>query len=93
MIENGGISSIIYDNEDLLIAFNSNGLIRLNYDKGNYLPERIRIDCGVFSLWKDHEQDIIWIGTDGQGVYAMTKDEYTFNGINLAELPIEKNVR
>ena len=90
MIENGGISSIIYDNEDLLIAFNSNGLIRLNYDKGNYLPERIRIDCGVFSLWKDHEQDIIWIGTDGQGVYAMTKDEYTFNGINLAELPIEK---
>lgn len=90
MIENGGISSIIYDNEDLLIAFNSNGLIRLNYDKGNYLPERIRIDCGVFSLWKDHEQDIVWIGTDGQGVYAMTKDEYTFNGINLAELPIEK---
>lgn len=56
----------------------------------NYIPERIRIDCGVFSLWKDHEQDIIWIDTDGQGVYAMTKDEYTFNGIDLSELPIEK---
>lgn len=88
--ENGGISSIIYDNEDILIAFNSNGLIRMNYNKGYYSPERIRIDCGVFSLWKDKEQDIVWIGTDGQGVYAMTKDEYTFNGINLAELPIEK---
>lgn len=90
MMENGGISSIIYDNEDILIAFNSNGLIRLNNNQGNYLPERIRIDCGVFSLWKDQQQDIVWIGTDGQGVYAMTKDEYTFNGINLTELPIEK---
>lgn len=88
--DNGKISSIIYDNEDILVAFNSNGLIRLNYTKGNYLPERIRIDCGVFFLWKDHQQDIVWIGTDGQGVYAMTKDEYTFNGIDLAELPIEK---
>lgn len=90
ILENGGISSIIYDNDDILIAFNTNGLVRLNYHKGSYAPERIRIDCGVFSLWKDHEQDIIWIGTDGQGVYAMTKDEYTFNGIDLSELPVEK---
>lgn len=90
MTENGGISSIIYDNKDILIAFKSNGLIRLNYDKGNYLSERIRINCGVFSLWKDKQQDIVWIGTDGQGVYAMTKDEYTFNGIDLSELPVEK---
>lgn len=88
--ENGGISCILYDGEDILIAFTSNGLVRLNENKGDYVAERIRIDCGVFSLWKDTKQDIIWIGTDGQGVYAMTKDEYTFNGIHLNELPIDK---
>lgn len=87
--ENGEIGSIIFDNEDLLIGFKTNGLIRLDASK-NYELEKIEINCGVFSLWKDEQQDIIWIGTDGQGVYAWTKDEYTFNNISLNQLPISK---
>ena len=47
----------------------------------NYQAEKFNINCGIFSLWKDKQQDIIWIGTDGQGVYAWTKDEYTFTNI------------
>lgn len=34
ILENGNISTIIYDNENILIAFNSNGLIRLNHNNG-----------------------------------------------------------
>lgn len=91
---NGDISSIIFDERDIIIGFRTNGLIRLNADKG-YAIERMDITCGVFSLWKDKEQNIIWIGTDGQGVYACTKDEYTFKGLNLLQLPIkeEKPIR
>lgn len=87
--ESGEIGSIIFDNEDLLIGFKTNGLIRLDAAQG-YEPEKIEINCGVFSLWKDEQQDIIWIGTDGQGIYAWTKDEYTFNNLSLAQLPINK---
>ena len=87
--ESGEIGSIIFDNEDILIGFKTNGLIRLDAAK-NYELEKIEINCGVFSLWKDEQQDIIWIGTDGQGVYAWTKDEYTFNNLSLSQLPISK---
>ncbi|WP_273157713.1 two-component regulator propeller domain-containing protein [Bacteroides fluxus] len=87
--ENGEIGSIILDNEDILIGFKTNGLIRLDAAK-NYNPEKIEINCGVFALCKDEQQDIVWIGTDGQGVYAWTKDEYTLNNISLNQLPIDK---
>lgn len=87
--ESGEIGSIIFDNDDLLIGFRTNGLIRLDAAKG-YELEKIEINCGVFSLWKDEQQDIIWIGTDGQGIYAWTKDEYAFNNLSLNQLPINK---
>lgn len=87
--ENGEIGSIIFDNQDILIGFKTNGLIHLQASK-RYVPEKAEINCGVFSLWKDEQQDIIWIGTDGQGVYAWTKDEYTFNNLSLSQLPIKK---
>ncbi|WP_455960923.1 hybrid sensor histidine kinase/response regulator transcription factor [Bacteroides bouchesdurhonensis] len=87
--ENGKIGSIIFDNKDLLIGFKTNGLIRLDASR-NYKVEWMEIDCGVFSLYKDTQQDIVWIGTDGQGVYAWTKDEYTYNNITLNQLPVSK---
>ncbi|WP_288912727.1 two-component regulator propeller domain-containing protein [uncultured Bacteroides sp.] len=87
--ESGKIGAIAFDNKDILIGFETNGLIRLIAEQ-NYQVEKFNINCGVFSLWKDKQQDIIWIGTDGQGVYAWTKDEYTFTNILLNELPISK---
>lgn len=87
--ENGIISSIILDGTDILVGFKTNGLICLRSQQ-NYEPEKIDINCGVFSLWKDEAQDIVWIGTDGQGVYAWTKEDYTFKSLNLKQLPVKK---
>lgn len=87
--ESGEIGSIIFDNQDILIGFKTNGLIHLQASKG-YSPQKVEINCGVFSLWKDEKQDIIWIGTDGQGIYAWTKDEYTFTELQLSQLPVKK---
>ncbi len=87
--ENGDIGSIICDNRDVLVGFKTNGLVRLVAER-NYEPEPFDIDCGVFALLKDAQQDIIWIGTDGQGVYAWTKDRYSFNNLSLAQLPVRK---
>ncbi|MDR1454631.1 MAG: hybrid sensor histidine kinase/response regulator, partial [Tannerella sp.] len=87
--ENGLIASIIMHGSDILAGFKTNGLYCLRAQK-NYEPEKIDINCGVFSLLKDEAQDIVWIGTDGQGVYAWTNDDYTFAGINLSQLPVRK---
>jgi signal transduction histidine kinase/DNA-binding response OmpR family regulator/ligand-binding sensor domain-containing protein len=87
--ENGSLSSGIFDDADILIGFKSNGLYRLHAQK-DYEITQIDINCGVFCLLKDEEQDIIWVGTDGQGVYALTQDEYSFRSLNLVELPIHK---
>ncbi|MCC8170303.1 MAG: hybrid sensor histidine kinase/response regulator, partial [Parabacteroides sp.] len=87
--EHGEIGSIIFDNRDVLIGFKTNGLVRLIAERA-YEPEKFDIDCGVFSLLKDERQDIVWIGTDGQGVYAWTKDKYTFTNLPLRQLPVRK---
>jgi signal transduction histidine kinase/ligand-binding sensor domain-containing protein/AraC-like DNA-binding protein len=96
--ENGIISAIIRDNDDYLVAFQTNGLIRLKNTPENeikYRAERIAIYCGVFSLCKDEWQDIIWIGTDGQGVYMYSRDSFSFRSTTFSDLPfaIQKPVR
>lgn len=89
LTEYGDITSVIFDNEDIIIGFRTDGLIKLNHKK-KYETEKMPINCGVFSLLKDDLQDILWVGTDGQGIYACTKDEYTFKGLTLDELPIKQ---
>ncbi|MFD2825055.1 response regulator [Leeuwenhoekiella polynyae] len=83
----GGITSILYDGNDILIAFRVSGLIKLIHKNG-YQVEKMLMNCGVFSLLIDKTQDIIWVGTDGHGVYAYINEEFVFNGINFNELPI-----
>jgi signal transduction histidine kinase/ligand-binding sensor domain-containing protein/AraC-like DNA-binding protein len=98
ILENGVISSIIRDNDDYLIAFKTNGLIRLKHTPGKrikYQLERIDVYCGVFALYKDELQDIIWIGTDGQGVYMYSKGSFSLRSTTFIDLPfhIQKPVR
>ncbi len=95
---NGIVSSIIRDEDDYLIAFQTNGLFRLkNYPDQpvRFRAERIGIYCGVFSLLKDEKQNIIWIGTDGQGVYIYSKDSFSMRSVTFDDLPyrIQKPVR
>lgn len=87
--QNGDITSILHDRNDIIIAFRTNGVIRLDH-KNKFAIEKFPINCGVFSLLKDDVQDILWIGTDGQGVYAYVQEAFIFKGINLDELPIKK---
>lgn len=96
--ERGIVSSIIKDKEDYLVAFQTNGLIRLQNTPENllkYKVENIDIYCGVFCLYKDKKQDIVWIGTDGQGVYMYTRDLFSIRSVTFEHLQysIQKPVR
>ncbi|MDR0394519.1 MAG: response regulator [Tannerella sp.] len=96
--ERGAVSSIVRDQEDYIVAFQTNGVIRIKNTPENaikYEVENIEIHCGVFSLHKDYEQDIIWIGTDGQGLYMYTKDLFSIRSFTFENLhfSIQKPVR
>jgi signal transduction histidine kinase/DNA-binding response OmpR family regulator len=82
------ITAVLFDNNDIIIGFRTNGVIRLDSQK-EYAVEKYPINCGVFSLLKDDAQNILWVGTDGQGIYACAQDGYIFKGINLEELPLK----
>ena len=60
-----------------------------------YATEHINIPCGVFSLLRDARQEIVWIGTDGQGLYQHTRNATAFRSITFNQLPynLSKPVR
>lgn len=98
ILKSGEISSIIKHHNDYFIGFKTNGLLRLRYvsDKmDNYQTEDIGIKSGIFCLLKDKYQDLIWIGTDGQGVYMYSNDTYSIRSAVFSSFAsnIEKPVR
>ena len=76
----GEISSIIKHGKNFFIGFKTGGLICLRHtpeSQRNYRQEEIEINSGIFCIAKDRRQDIVWIGTDGQGVYIYSDDLYS----------------
>ena len=94
----GSVSSIVRDGGDYIVSFYTNGVIRLRTtpeQSVKYATEHINIPCGVFSLLRDARQEIVWIGTDGQGLYQHTRNATAFRSITFNQLPynLSKPVR
>lgn len=89
--EHGEVSDIVWDGDDLMLAFLYNGVTRLDSvsrgGRTRYRKSRLDIWCGVFSLLKDRNQDIVWIGTDGQGVIMYAHSATTFTSYTFDRLP------
>lgn len=78
--QKGVITSIIKHQNDFFIGFKTNGVIKLKNipeRQENYQIEDIGIKSGVFCILKDRYQDLVWIGTDGQGVYMYSNTPYS----------------
>lgn len=91
--DRGNISHIIRDGEDFLISFYTNGIVRLHYQpesrKEHYTIEPMDIQCGVFFMLKDRNQDIVWIATDGHGLFSYAKGSTNFRSITFQDLPYQ----
>lgn len=90
----GDISSIIKHSDDFFIGFQTNGLVCLRNtpeQKESYRLEDINVRAGIFSLYKDRFQDIIWIGTDGDGVYMYSEDSYSIQSIQYHDFTYRFN--
>ncbi len=83
----GAISSIVSYHYDVLVAFKGNGTIKLVANK-QYQEEIIEMNTGVFYMYKDDNQDVVWIGSDGQGALMYYKDQEMFGSIMLNWLPL-----
>ena len=86
----GEVSSIIKQQNDYYIGFKNNGLIVLKYmsdQKIKYQIQTTEIHSGIFCLIKDKFQDIVWVGTDGQGVYMYFNDTFSITN-TLLDTPV-----
>lgn len=92
----GKISSIVQYHNQYFISFLMNGILLLEKDKHNtYQLQSLPIHCGVFCLKKDRFQDIVWIGTDGQGIFLYSTPLYSIKStvLNHHSEKIERPVR
>jgi len=92
----GIISDIVADEADVLISFKTAGVMRLYPNGlGLYEVERINIDCGIFAMYKDEIQNIVWFATDGQGAIIYSKDDYSLKTetFNMLYDKVKKPIR
>ena len=79
----GKLSRIALFHSDPYLAFRNGLLLNIHNQE-----EALGLDVGLFCVLPDRKQDILWVGTDGQGV-RMYYDKYNrFSGIQLKNLPI-----
>ena len=84
--QRGEVSSLIKQDNDYYIGFKSNGLLVLRFmpsQKVKYQLEDTEIRCGIFCLMKDRFQNIVWVGTDGQGVYMYLNEAFSIRNTRL----------
>lgn len=85
---NGRISNILSFNDNLFISFNSGAIIKLDIQKDSY-EEITSSGVGIYCTIKDKKQDLLWIGTDGQGVQLYHQSHEMFKNITHEYLPIK----
>lgn len=86
----GAISAVIGDKDDYVLSFAMSGVLRLHSTdpvEGRYELREIDVNCGVFALLKDRNQDIVWIGTDGSGLLRQAEGEVSIRSVTSEALP------
>ncbi len=73
----GKVSDVLEFKSKLFIAFSNHGVSVLDLQKKEQTLTFLDIDTGIFRLLKDRIGDIVWIATDGQGVYMCCDEPYT----------------
>ena len=68
----GQITGIVPFYEDIVIAFQTNGLIRLRLSQ-KYAEEIIDQNMRIYGIYNDSRQGVLWVGTDGQGAIMYSK--------------------
>lgn len=79
------ITSLIKFHNDYFIGFKTKGLSLLKKNDRGYILEEVNVQGGISCLYKDKYQDLVWIGTSGQGVYLYSNDMYSIQSFHLSD--------
>ena len=95
--KNGDITAIIRYQDDYFIGFVNEKLVRIKNTPDQpvkYQLDEINIPAGVTCLTKDCLQDIVWIGTAGQGVSMYFNEAFSLDAMLSRELnyPVENPI-
>lgn len=82
----GKISNIVPFGNDITISFVSNGVMRLCSDY-DYMPEMLFTEAGAFNLLHDRRQPLVWVATDGRGLYKMCHINSRYKSIHSTQIP------
>lgn len=81
--KHGRITRITSFDAHVYVAFRNGLLLNLNAPE-----ETLDLKIGIFGVYKDANQKILWIGTDGQGVRLYYDKQNRFGGLKLENFPI-----
>lgn len=78
MAKRDKVSDIIKKEDRYFISFTRNGVLELVQEEEGFTATDTGIKTGVFFLYKDSRQDIVWIGSDGNGLYQYFNGPYLY---------------
>lgn len=85
----GKVSDIIEFKGKIFISFSNHGILELDSQNGMPILTDIGIETGIFRMKKDLHENIIWIGTDGEGVYMYCDEEYSLRTLTHGNTNID----
>ncbi len=75
--QKGSVSSLAVHNDNYLIGYERSGLSVIVPDGTSRRLVETEIRSGIFSISHDNNREMLWIGTDGQGVYIYSEEHYS----------------
>lgn len=85
MARYGEISNMVPFFGDIMVSFRSQGIVRLRASE-RYAGEVVRLNIRAFCLYTDQQQGILWVGTDGQGVLRIARQNDLVSNVFLHQL-------
>lgn len=84
----GEISDIISDSKgNIVVSFLTGGAIRFSKDaSGNAISDKLGLKAGVFCLERSKTQDVVWIGSDCQGIYTLSESGNMLRSVTFMAL-------
>ena len=81
----GKIMGILPFYEDIIIAFQTNGLVRLRTSK-KYEEEIVDRNVRIYDIYREPNQNILWVASDGQGAIMYAKKYSIATNLMLSNL-------
>ena len=84
----GKISNLVHDHQgNFFVSFSTDGVLWVGRnEQGEFIPVDLGLHVGIFCLERSSSQDVVWIGTDCQGVYTYWDDDYSIRSYDFNEL-------